>query len=182
MLSAQDQCEWMEMMMKLTGAKKGIEIGVFTGYSALCMANGLPEDGKLICCDISEEFMNIGKPFWQQAGVADKIDVRIGPALDTLNELGADEANLGAFDFAYVDADKTNYNNYVQALYPLLKTDGYIMIDNTIWSGKVADPDMRENDETTKAVVEVVQNLLADSRFEVCTLMIADGVTLARKK
>ena len=88
--------------------------------------------------------------------MADKIDVRIGPALDTLNELDADEANLGAFDFAYVDADKTNYNNYVQALYPLLKTDGYIMIDNTIWSGKVADPDMRENDETTKAVVEVV--------------------------
>ena len=140
------------MMMKLTGAKRGIEIGVFTGYSALCFASGLPADGKLICCDESEEWMIVGRPFWEQAGVSDKIEVRTGPGLDTLQTLLAAEENHGAYDFAYIDADKENYDNYVQNLYPLLKSNGYIILDNTLWKGKVADPAQVEADETTRAI------------------------------
>ena len=108
MLSAPDQCQFMEMLMKITNAKRGIEIGVFTGYSALCLALGLPDDGQLICCDISDEYVNVGRPFWQEAGVADKIEVRIGPGLESLDAMVADEQNFGAFDFAYIDADKGN--------------------------------------------------------------------------
>ena len=133
MLSAPDQCQFMEMLMKMTNAKRGVEVGVFTGYSALCMALGLPDDGQLICCDISEEYVNVGRPFWQQAGVADKIEVRIGPGLESLDAMVADEQNLGAFDFAYIDADKGNYLNYCERLLQLLKPNGFIMLDNTLW-------------------------------------------------
>lgn len=109
MLSAVDQGELMQMIIKLTGAKKGIEVGTFTGYSALCFALGLPEDGKLIALDISEEYTNIGKKYWEEAKVDHKIDLRIAPALDTLNELLSDESNHNSFDFAFLDADKNNY-------------------------------------------------------------------------
>ena len=133
MLSAPDQCEFMEMLMKMTGAKRGVEVGVFTGYSALCMALGLPDDGQLICCDISEEWVSVGRPFWEEAGVANKIETRIGPGLESLDAMVADEQNLGAFDFAYIDADKGNYLNYCERLLQLLKPNGFIMLDNTLW-------------------------------------------------
>ena len=181
-MSAPDQCEMMEMLMKLTNARRGIEVGVFTGYSALCMALGLPEDGQLIASDVSEEFVNIGRPFWQQAGVADKIDVRIGPGIDTLDALLADEQNKGAFDFAYIDADKGNYLNYAERLLQLLKPNGYIMLDNTIWKGNVADPALRESDGSTAAIHNCIQSLVADERVDIVTLMLADGFTVVRKR
>lgn len=182
MLSAPDQCQWMEMMMKLTGARRGVEIGVFTGYSALCLALGLPEDGKLIACDIDDTFVNVGRPFWERAGVSNKIDVRIGPALDTLDQLSADSDNHGAFDFVYIDADKENYPNYCEKMIPLLKSNGYIIIDNVLWRGKTANPEEVANDPETGALHRCVTNLMNDDRMEVCSLMLADGVTLARKK
>ena len=182
MLSAPDQCEFMEMLMKMTGAKRGVEVGVFTGYSALGMALGLPEDGQLICCDISEEYVSVGRPFWEEAGVANKIETRIGPGLESLDALVADQQNLGAFDFAYIDADKGNYIHYCERLLQLLKPNGFIMLDNTLWKGKVADPEIRENDQTTQEIHACVRTLIEDDRVEVCTLMLADGFTCVRKK
>ena len=143
-------------MVKVSGARRGIEVGVFTGYSALSLAKGLPADGKLIALDISEKFVNIGKPFWKEAGVADKIDVRIGPALDSLDELLDQQENHSSFDFSYIDADKLNYHNYVERLLPLLKPNGFIMMDNTLWKGRVADAELRKNDETTAALHNLV--------------------------
>ena len=182
MLSAPDQCEMMQMLVKMTNSRKGIEVGVFTGYSALCLANGLPEDGQLIACDVSEEFTSVGRPFWEQAGVANKIDLRIAPALETLIALNADPANHDSFDFAYIDADKLNYANYVEQLIPLLKSNGFIMLDNMLWKGKVADPEIRESDADTKALYDLSQSLKNDERIDMCSLMLADGFTMARKK
>ena len=181
MLSAPDQCQLMEQMVRISGARRGIEVGVFTGYSALSLAKGLPADGKLIALDIEEKFVNIGRPFWKEAGVADRIDVRIGPALDSLDELLNQQENHSAFDFSYIDADKLNYHNYVERLLPLLKPNGFIMMDNTLWKGRVADAELRQNDETTAALHNLVKNLLSDERVEVCSIMLADGFTLARK-
>ena len=126
--------------------------------------------------------MSVGRPFWEQAGVAHKIDVRIAPALDTLTELNANQANLGTFDFAYIDADKENYPNYVEQVLPLLKQNGYIIIDNVLWSGRVADEASRASESSTAALHQTVANLVADPRVDICTLMLADGVTVARKR
>ena len=130
----------MEMMVKLTGAKRGIEVGILTGYSALCLASGLPEDGVLIACDMEERYVNIGRPYWEEAGVTHKIDVRIGPVLDTLDRLSTQPGSLDSFDFAHIDDDKTNYRNYVEVILPMLKPNGFIIIDNTLWGNRVADP------------------------------------------
>ena len=135
MLSAPDQCEHMKFLIKATGAKKGIEVGVFTGYSALCMAQALPSDGKLVALDISEDFTSIGRKYWKEAGVDHKIDLRLGPAVEILDALCLDKNNLEAFDFAYIDADKQNYLNYYQRIMKLLKPNGFIMLDNVIWKG-----------------------------------------------
>ena len=135
MLSAPDQCEHMKFLIKATGAKQGIEVGVFTGYSALCMAQALPSDGKLIALDISEDFTSIGRKYWKEAGVDKKIDLRLGPAVEILDALCLDKNNLEDFDFAYIDADKQNYLNYYQRIMKLLKPNGFIMLDNVIWKG-----------------------------------------------
>ena len=124
----------------------------------------------------------MGRPFWEQAGVASKIDVRIGPAIESLDAILADESTHGTFDFGYVDADKENYPGYCDRILTLLKPNGFLIVDNTIWKGKVADPQWRENDENTKLIVKCVQDLIANDALEVCTLMLADGVTIARKK
>lgn len=129
----------MQFMIKLAQCKRGIEVGVFTGYSALCFALGMPDDGKLIAIDISEDYTNLGKKYWQLAGVDHKIDLQLGSGLEILNNLLKDESNHGSFDFAYIDADKTNYGNYFLALKSLLRKGGFIMIDNILWSGRVAD-------------------------------------------
>ena len=181
-MSAPDQCQWMEMMVKLAGCRRGIEVGVFTGYSALCFAEALPEDGQLICCEISDEYINVGRPFFERAGVADRIDIRIGPASETLDQLIADEANHGAFDFAYLDADKTGYPGYCEQLLTLLKSNGFIIMDNTLLSDKVCDPEIRAQNANAEALHRVVQNMIADERVEVCSILFADGITMVRKK
>jgi len=162
--------------MKLINAKKVIEIGVFTGYTTLALALGLPEDGKVIALDISEEFPAIGKPFWVKAGVANKIDLQIGPALEALEKLQQTQA--GTFDFAFIDADKSNYSNYLSKLLPLMKKGGVLAFDNVLWSGRTADP--RVQDKDTIALRALNSQLKSDMRFEIAMIPLADGVTFAR--
>ena len=182
MLSSIDQGEFMKMLVKLINAKKGIEVGTFTGFSALCFAEGLPEDGKLIALDISEEFTNIGKKYWEEAKVDHKIDLRIGPALESLDKILEDEANLETFDFGFIDADKENYPEYYyEKLLKLLKPNGIIIVDNYLWGGRVAreiDPD----DLGTLALRKLGEIIKDDERVERSTLCISDGVCIVRKK
>jgi len=176
---APDQGQFMALLVELLGAKRIIEIGTFTGYSALSMAQAMPRDGKLICCDINEEWTAIGRPFWRQAGVEDRIELRIAPALATLEELiQTDEA--GQFDMAFIDADKTNYLNYYEHCLELLRPGGLLMFDNTLWDGAVADPD--DQDEDTLALRKLNDMLYQDERVSISLVPIGDGLTLARKR
>ncbi|MEO0375288.1 MAG: class I SAM-dependent methyltransferase [Cyanobacteria bacterium P01_A01_bin.17] len=174
-----DQGQFMALLVKLIGAQKILEIGTFTGYSALWMALALPANGTLITCDIREEVREYGPSYWQAAGVADKIDLRIAPALDTLDKLLAD-GQAGTFDFAFIDADKTNYPHYYEKCLKLLRPGGLIAIDNVLWSGAVADPE--KNDPDTVALRDLNQLLHRDDRIELSMLAIADGLTLALKR
>jgi len=176
---APDQGQFMHLLAQLIGARKTLEVGVFTGYSALWVALALPDDGRIIACDISEEYTSVGKRYWKEAGVDQKIDLRIGPALDTLKELLRSEG-AGTFDFAFIDADKTNYENYYELALQLLRTGGLIAIDNTIWSGKVADE--QHQDEDTVAIRSLNKKLLADERVTLSMLTVGDGLTLALKR
>ena len=160
-------------------AKKTLEVGVFTGYSALWVALGLPDDGQIIACDISEEYTAVGRRYWKQAGVDQKIDLRLGPALKTLDEL-VKAGQAGTFDFAFIDADKTNYENYYERALQLLRVGGLIAIDNTIWSGKVADPNAQDAD--TVAIRRLNEKLLRDERIALSMLTVGDGLTLAMKR
>ena len=156
MLTAPDQAEQMGFLIRLSKAKKGIELGTFTGYSALCMAEQLPEDGKLITVDINPETGKIAKRYWEEAKVDKKIVQVIQPALEYLDELLKDPLEKGTFDFAFIDADKTNYPNYYERMIQLLRPGGFIMFDNILWDGRVADSDKRVNDESTKRIYETV--------------------------
>jgi len=178
MLSNPDQCEHMKFIIRTAGAKRGIEIGTFTGYSALCMAEGLPDDGLLICLEKSETYTELAKDYWDRAGVGHKIQLRIGAALDSLAEMAKDEENLEAFDFAFIDGDKSLYTKYVDNLLPFLKPGGFLMLDNTLWMGKVADPNLRAADLDTRIIYETVTNALTNPRFDMHTLCIADGLTI----
>jgi O-methyltransferase len=169
-----DQGNLMALLVKLAGAKRCLEIGTYTGYSALVVALALPKDGKLICCDISEEWTNIGKPFWKKAGVDKKIDLRIGPALETLKKL------KGPFDFVFIDADKENYLNYYERCLKLVRRGGLIAIDNVLWSGEVAND--KAQDATTVALRKFNDKLHKDERVDLVMLSIGDGVTLALKR
>ena len=180
MLTAQDQAELMKMLVQITGAKKGIEIGVFTGYSALCLAEGLPEDGKLFALDISEEWTNLGKKYWEEAGVADKIDLILAPGVETLDSF-IEDGQEGTFDFAFVDADKENYTEYFERLVKLLKPNGFIMFDNVLWSGKVVD-DPSTHSPMTAALRKVVEVIKEDDRVENVMIPIGDGLSIVRKK
>jgi caffeoyl-CoA O-methyltransferase len=151
-------------------------VGTFTGYSALCIARGLPEDGELICCDISEEWTATGIPFWEKAGVRAKIDLRIGPAIDTLRSI--DEPD--AFDLAFIDADKTSYGAYVDELIRLVRPGGLILVDNVLWGGSVID--QSANDESTLAIRAFNEKVASDPRVECVMLAISDGLTLLRVK
>jgi caffeoyl-CoA O-methyltransferase len=174
-----EQGQFMRLLIQLINGKKGIEIGVFTGYSALSIALGLPDDGQLIALDVSEEWTNVGRRFWEMAGVAHKIDLRIAPALESLQNLIA-EGKEGTFDFAFIDADKENYYNYYEYCLQLLRPNGLIAIDNVLWSGRVAD---MENTETeTIAIRELNEKLHNDNRIDLSLLPLSDGVTLIRKK
>lgn len=176
---APEQGQFMALLVQLMGAKKTLEIGVFTGYSSLVVALALPPDGKLVACDVSEEYTAIARRYWQQAGVADKIDLNIGPALSTLDRLLA-EGQAGTFDFAFIDADKSNYDNYYEKALELIRPGGLIAIDNVLWSGQVADPQIQDN--RTNAIRSLNEKLHRDERVFVSLVPIADGLTLALKK
>jgi predicted O-methyltransferase YrrM len=174
-----DQGQFMQLLVQILGAKKTLEVGVFTGYSALWVALGLPHDGRIVACDISEEYTSAGQRYWKEAGVDQKIDLRLGPALETLDEL-LSEGQAGTFDFAFIDADKSNYANYYERALELLRTNGVIAIDNTIWSGRVADAEVQ--DEDTVAIRELNEKLSRDERVTLSMLTVGDGLTLAMKR
>jgi predicted O-methyltransferase YrrM len=173
-----EQGQFMAMLVKLIGVRKTLEIGVFTGYSALSVALALPEDGRIVACDINQEYTDIGKPFWEQAGVAHKIELRIAPAIETLDALIA-EGQAGQFDFAFIDADKTAYDAYYERCLTLLRAGGLIAIDNVLWGGKVA---CAADDEDTAALQTLNRKLHMDERIDLSLVPIGDGVTLARKR
>jgi predicted O-methyltransferase YrrM len=168
-----DQGQFMALLVQAIGAKRCLEIGTFTGYSALAVALALPADGRIVCCDISEEWTAIGRRFWKKAGVEHKIDLRLAPALQTLATL------QGPFDFAFIDADKENYANYYERCLALVRRGGIIAIDNTLWSGSVADAKVR--DATTRSLRAFNGKLHADERVAVSLLPVGDGLTLALK-
>ena len=174
-----EQGQFMALLIELTGARKCLEVGTFTGYSALAVALALPDDGRLIACDISEEFTARAKPFWEEAGVAGKIELRIGPALDTLDAL-IEGGESGTFDFAFIDADKVNYLGYFQRALDLARPGGLICVDNVLWNGAVADPS--RNDEDTEAIRAFNAALTNDPRISLSMLPMGDGLTLARKR
>lgn len=174
---APEQGQFMAMLVRLTGARKILEIGTFTGYSALSMALALPEGGTVTCCDISEEWTKIGQPFWAQAGVSERIDLRIAPALDTLDTLLA-TGGENSFDMAFIDADKANYAAYYERCLQLVRPNGLILFDNTLWSGRVADE--TATDEDTVALRALNLALRDDPRIDLSMLPLGDGLTLAR--
>lgn len=171
---APEQGAFMELLVRTIGARHAIEVGTFTGYSALCIARGLPEDGKLVCCDVSKEYTDVGRPFWERAGVAGRIDLRLAPALDTLASLGPD----GSFDFAFVDAVKTEYADYLEELVRLVHAGGLILVDNVLWNGAVVDGNA--NDDNTRAIRDFNDRVAKDERFDRVMLAVADGLTILR--
>lgn len=173
-----EQGAFMGLLVELIQAKRALEIGTFTGYSSLCIAGALPADGKLICCDVSEEYTRIARDYWRRAGLESKIELRLGPAVATLDALI--DANVEPFDFAFIDADKTNYSNYYDRAIQLVRPGGLIAIDNVLWGGDVAKPE--ENDEDTKAIRAVNEKLRNDDRVTLALVPVGDGLTLARKR
>lgn len=171
-----DQGTMFEMLVRATRVRSAIEIGTFTGYSALSIARGLPVDGRLICCDVSEEWTAIAREHWAMAGVSERIDLRIGPALDTIAALPTELR----FDLAFIDADKTNYSNYYDALLPRMTDTGLVLVDNTLWSRQVLDPDSIEAD--TIALREFNVKVAADARVSCVILPIGDGVTMLQRR
>ncbi len=173
---APEQGAFMTLFARAIGAKRAIEIGTFTGYSALCIALGLPEDGQLICCDVSDEWTQIGVPFWEKAGVAHKIDLEIAPAIETLASL----PQRADVDLAFIDADKPSYIEYFERLMPLVRTGGVILVDNVLWGGAVANPEV--TDDQTGAIRAFNDHVCSDSRVDCVMLPISDGLTLLRKR
>ncbi len=173
---APEQGAFMQLLVELMGARNAVEIGTFTGYSALCIARGLPEDGRLLCCDTSEEWTSIGIPFWERAGVLEKITLEIGPAIDTLRALPEEEQ----FDIAFIDADKPSYQSYFEALMPRLRQGGLILVDNVLWAGAVVDAD--KQDESTVAIRAFNDHVRDDPRVDCVMLAVSDGLTLLRKR
>ena len=174
-----DQGQFMALLARLIGARRCIEVGVFTGYSSLSVALALPDDGRIVACDVSEEWTSIARRFWEKAGVAKKIDLRLGRATATLDKLLADGGE-GRYDFAFIDADKTSYRDYFERCLRLVRVNGLIAIDNTLWSGDVADPSNTKPD--TVALRELNDALHRDERVDISLLPLGDGVTLARKR
>jgi caffeoyl-CoA O-methyltransferase len=173
-----DQGALLGLLVKLVGARRTIEIGVFTGYSALCVALALPADGRVLACDVSEAWTSVGRPYWREAGVEHKIELVLAPAIETLDaRLARGEA--GAYDFAFVDADKTGYAAYLERCLALLRPGGLIAIDNVLWGGQVA---RASTDADTRALQALNDGLAKDPRVDIAMLAIGDGVTLARKR
>jgi predicted O-methyltransferase YrrM len=174
-----EQGQLMALLVRMLGARRTVEVGVFTGYSALCVALALPDDGRVVACDLSEDWTAIGRRYWERAGVAHKIDLRLGAAGRTLAKL-LDEGAEGSFDFAFIDADKTNYASYYEQCLRLVRKGGLIAIDNTLWSGDVAEA--ARQDEDTKAIRALNDRLHRDERIDLSLLPVGDGLTLALRK
>lgn len=169
----------MSLLIKLIRATKTLEIGVYTGYSSLCVALALPPNGKLIACDVSEEWTSVARRYWEEAGVSAKVDLYLAPAIETVDRLLAHE-QAGTFDFVFIDADKENYDSYYERALALLRPGGLIAIDNVFWSGRVADPQVMDKD--TLAIRALNEKLHRDSRIELSIIPIGDGLTLALKR
>lgn len=174
-----DQARLMALLVKLTGARRCIEVGVFTGYSSLAVALALPADGRIVACDVSEEWTAVARRYWEEAGVAGRIDLRLGPAAGTLDAMLA-KGEAERYDFAFIDADKSSYRDYYEKCLALLRPGGLVAIDNTLWSGEVADRSKQGRD--TLALRAFNDALAQDPRIDLAMLTVGDGVTLARKR
>jgi caffeoyl-CoA O-methyltransferase len=172
----QDEGAFLSLLVRLTGARLAVEVGTFTGYSSISIARGLPEDGRLIACDVSEEWTSIARRYWERAGVSDRIDLRIAPAADTLRALPEEET----IDFAFIDADKVSYPVYYAELVSRLRPGGLIVLDNTLQEGAVVDP--AEQGDSVRAIREINDAIVADERVESVMLSVRDGVTVVRKR
>tara|TARA_R110002124_G_scaffold61962_4_gene169558 strand:- start:75796 stop:76458 length:663 start_codon:yes stop_codon:yes gene_type:complete len=174
-----DQGQLLALLVELLGARRIIEVGTFTGYSSLAMALALPDDSEMVCCDVSEDYTSVARRYWAEAGVAGRITLRLAPALETLDALITD-GRTGAFDMAFIDADKENYQNYFERCLALIRPGGLVAIDNVLWNGRVIDP----SDDTvdTKAIRAFNAGLKDDDRVTISLLSVADGLTLARKR
>jgi len=173
---SEEQGQFLYLLAQLIGTRRAIEVGTFTGYSALCVARALPSDGKLLCLDIDDEWTSIASKYWEQAGVADKVELRIGPAIESLEKLDPDTF----FDFAFIDADKTEYDSYYERILPLIRPNGLILFDNMLWGGRVLEG--ASDHENAKAIRELNAKLATDSRIECVLLPIADGIQFCRKR
>lgn len=176
---APEQGQFMALLVQLSGARKVIEVGVYTGYSSLAVAMALPPDGYLLACDVSEEYTNVARRYWRQAGIDHKIDLHLAPAVETLDSL-IGEGRAADFDFAFIDADKENYDAYYERCLALLNPGGLIAVDNVLWGGSVINPDKQDVD--TRAIRAFNEKLLADDRVDISLVPIGDGLTLARKR
>jgi len=174
-----EQGQFMALLARLIGARRCLEVGVFTGYSSLAVALALPSDGSIVACDVSEEWTAVARRYWAEAGVERRIELRLAPALGTLDALLA-SGESGSFDLAFIDADKTNYLGYYERVLELLRPGGLVVVDNTLWSGRVADPEVADAD--TVALRHFNERLHRDDRVDLSLLPVGDGLTLARKK
>ncbi|PEN13059.1 methyltransferase [Longibacter salinarum] len=177
---APEQAQFFQLLLRLMNARRTLEVGVFTGYSALAAAEAIPSDGHVTALDISEEYTNVARRYWEEAGVADKIDLRIAPALDSLDVLLEKENAAETYDFAFIDADKINYPTYYELCLRLVRPGGLVVLDNTFRDGRVAHPEIEE--ESVQVVHDLNTAIHADDRVDVSMLPLADGVTLARKR
>jgi caffeoyl-CoA O-methyltransferase len=173
---APEQGAFMTLLARAIGARRAVEVGTFTGYSALCIARGLPEDGRLLACDVSEEWTSVARRYWERAGVAKKIELRIGPAAETLRALPREER----FDLGFIDADKPSYPVYYEEILARLRPGGLVLVDNVLWFGRVADP--AEQDPQTVAIRAFNAKVAADPRVDCVMLAVSDGLTLLRKR
>jgi caffeoyl-CoA O-methyltransferase len=173
---APDQGALITLLVRAIGAHRALEVGTFTGYSAICIARGLPEDGRLVTCDVNEEWARTARSYFSEAGVEERVEMRIGPGLETLRSIADDES----FDFAFIDADKQGYPEYYEECLRLLRPGGLLMIDNVLLGGRVTDPG--PDDESARAIANLNDAIAEDDRVDIATLGISDGVTLARKR
>ncbi len=176
---APEQGQLMRLLVELCGARRALEVGVFTGYSSTCVALALPADGTLVACDVSEEWTHVARRYWREAGVADKVELHLGPAEDTLDRLLA-QGQAGSFDFAFIDADKASYDAYYERCLRLLRVGGLLAVDNSLWGGAVADE--QDTRETTLAIRALNRKIAADERVTASLVPIGDGLYLARKR
>ena len=174
-----EQGQFMSLLVQLTGARRTLEVGVFTGYSSTAVALALPEDGRIVACDVSQDFTSMARRYWREAGVEHKIDLRLAPAAETLDQLLA-EGQANTFDFAFIDADKENYDLYYERALKLVRPGGLIVIDNVLWHGKVLDSSIQDAD--TRAIRALNEKLHRDERVWLSMVPVGDGMTLARKR